>query len=110
MSTWQFILDAFLCVVFFEMFYRAGDRFMAWLCVLFIFLILVTSVLWAAYESQHSPHLVTRSINGKVISSFTTTNSDWVETYTHAIPTVHGLEFQPYYVTNHYWTVWSIWK
>jgi len=61
-------------------------------------------------ESQLQPHVITTSINGHVLSTFTATNPAYLTWETRPYLSTNGWEYRSYPVTNYYWQVWSIFR
>jgi hypothetical protein len=66
--------------------------------------------LWAIHDAQFKPHVITRSINGHVIGTFTATNPEYVSWQASAVLTTNGVEYHTVPTTNYYWHVWSCFR
>jgi hypothetical protein len=64
--------------------------------------------LWAIRDSQLAPHKITNSINGRVISSFWTTNPAHITWEDGGVPGSPFGGLHP--VINYYWNVWTLFK
>ena len=78
--------------------------------ILCIAVLIATGWLMAIRESQFKPHVVTTSINGRVLSSVTVTNPEYLTWEVKPLFTTNGLEYRQFPTTNYYWQVWSIFK
>jgi hypothetical protein len=79
-----------------------------WFCI--SALLVCTAAMWlrSIRQAQYSPHVITQSINGRVVRQFTVTNpgfismSDW-----HLEMTEDGPRFRAVVHTNYYWHQWG---
>ena len=79
--------------------------------VIFFCLSFICAVwLSAIKKAQFAPHVITQSINGKLINQFTTTNPAYVSFTEDMALETNGLGLKRVAVTNYYWCQWSIFK
>ena len=81
-----------------------------WLAVCAVLFLTLDVWLAAIRQAQLKPHLITRSINGTVVSQFWVTNPAWVDwKYSYGVSST-GLVLHATPVTNYYWSVWPIFR
>jgi|GEM_PF-7056309 len=89
---------------------QVAVRFLDAIVCLFILLLVGGAWLAAIHDAQFSPHVITQSINGKVLSSVTVTNPAYVTWQTRSRITANGMVYFQEPKTNYYWTVWPCFK
>lgn len=89
-----------------EAFYSSPVRLFDLLCVAGLAL----AAFFSIGTNQLSPHRVTVTLAGKVLSSEMVTNPEYV-TFTYStVASTNGLRYVATPTTNYYWRVWPIFK
>jgi hypothetical protein len=80
------------------------------LLILLAFLLVVVNWLVAIRRSQLSPHFMVVKYNGRVYRQWWQTNNEYLGYAWQTNYSSTGAVYRAVTVTNHYWTVWAIFK
>jgi hypothetical protein len=106
--TWGFLLVTFVFLCLSPEF--VANRLGAAVLVFAIFALVFSAWLCSIRKAQFSPHWITNSINGHVISGFWVTNPAYV-TFRHEWKvSTNGMELLNIPETNYWWHQWQIFR
>lgn len=112
MNTIYILVSVYLVFQLVVIRWRGVSEFWFLRIVDFLLLFFMLGAMWFAFEinQQFAPHKITKTLNGRIVSEFFTTNPAYVEFETVEFPSTNGLEFRQVPHTNYYWHVWKMFQ